>query len=457
MGTNSRLIETAEQFLEGRLSRRQLLVRMAALGVSLSAIPAILEACGNGTAQTPVPAASINPATLSGTVKYYKGPFASNEAQLEATMVAAFNAKYPHVTVEVEQFDWPSSAQQITTSLSSGSHDVYYLPEDLYNQFQATGQLANLTNYVNDPNWKAEHDQIQFWDSATAAGEPVMGVPYVWLVESHLAYNKDMFSKAGIGSDWNSSYTKLLETATTLNTGGNVGLLLRNSGGANYGKHDWYGFILRSGTDFLDASHKPALNTPNAVQSIQFLGDLFNKYKVVAPFGKYTWDGMRSLFIAGKAGMIGDETTIATTIAGANPPAAFDWELAAWPPGPANQDQFTYRGYLVMSAKSANKDAAWEMMKFWSAGSVVVPYFNATSIPSVRKDAVSLGLFSNSPKVAGTLSLFAPLAKGPLAHPKFDTFLTNTDALIDQVYAGRLSASAALSQADSQNNQALSG
>jgi len=233
------------------------------------------------------------------------------------------------------------------------------------------------------------------------------------------------------------------------------GMLLRNSGGANYGRHDWYGFILRAGTDLLTPDKKPGLNTPDAVAAIQFLGDLFNKDKSVAPFGKYTWDAMRSLFIAGKAGIMGDETTLATTIAGANPPASFDWELAAWPPGTKNQGQFTYRGFLVMSNKATNKDAAWEMMKFWSSGAVVVPYSDSVSIASVRKDAVSLGEFKNSPKVAGTLDLFAPLAKGPLASPKFNSFFQPADAFIDKVYAGQMSAADALAQADQQTQQAL--
>jgi len=450
-------METTEQFLKGNLTRRHFLIRMSALGVSLTAIPAIVAACASGGATPLAPAGSVNPATLSGTVRYYKGPFASNEAQLEADMVKAFNAKYPNVKVVVEQFDWPSSAQQITASLSSGSHDVYYLPEDLYNQFGVVGgQLADLTNYVNDASWKSEYDQSQFWDAATAQGQPVMGVPYIWLVESHLFYNKDLFDKAGIGSDWNASYENLRQTAIKVNDQPNVyGMLLRNSGGANYGRHDWYGFILRAGTDLLTPDKKPGLNTPDAVAAIQFLGDLFNKDKSVAPFGKYTWDAMRSLFIAGKAGIMGDETTLATTIAGANPPASFDWELAAWPPGTKNQGQFTYRGFLVMSNKATNKDAAWEMMKFWSSGAVVVPYSDSVSIASVRKDAVSLGEFKNSPKVAGTLDLFAPLAKGPLASPKFNSFFQPADAFIDKVYAGQMSAADALAQADQQTQQAL--
>ena len=460
-------VNMVEQFVTGQMTRRQFILRLSALGLSATAIGTILAACGtsaspSATGSAPSGAApsaggGSNGSSLSGTVKYYKGPFASNEADLEATMVASFNQKFPNVEVVVEQFDWPSSAQQITASLGSGAHDVYYMPEDLYYQFAATGQLQDLTNYVNDPAWKDEHDLINFWDVATAAGTPPVGVPYIWLVESHLFYNKDLFAKAGIGDDWNSTYDKLRETAMALTSGDVVGMGLRSSGGANYGKHDWYGMIQRAGTDFLDSSMtKAAINTPEAAQSIQFFADMFIKDKCVPEFGKYTWDQLRGLFIAGKSAIACDETTFATTINGANPKPTFDWAMAAWPKGPGNQAQFTYRGVLTMSSKSQNQDAAWEMMKHWSSGPVAVPYCDTVSIPSVRSDAVSkYNEFQSNPQVAATLDPFSKLAKGPQATPKFQQFMTLTDPLIDACYQGSLSASDALAQAETAINDAM--
>jgi multiple sugar transport system substrate-binding protein len=465
--------EIVQQFVTGQMTRRQFIVRLSALGLSVSAIGAIVAACSSSATSAPATAAPATaaPATaapasagggnasLSGTVKYYKGPFAANEADLEATMVASFNQKFPNVKVVVEQFDWPSSAQQITASLGSASHDVYYMPEDLYYQFAAAGgQLQDLTSYVSDPAWKDEYDQINFWEIATAAGTPPVGVPYIWLVESHLFYNQDLFDKAGIGSDWNSSYEKLRETAMKLTTGDVIGMGLRSSGGANYGKHDWYGMIQRAGTDYLDADmKKAAINTPEAAQSIQFFADMFTKDKCVPEFGKYTWTQLRDLFIAGKSAIACDETTFATTINGANPKPTFKWAMAAWPPGPKNQAQFTYRGVLTMNAKSQNKDAAWEMIKHWSSGPVEVPYCDATSIPSVRKDAVSkYSEFKNNPQVAATLDPFSKLAKGPQATPKFQQFMTLVDPLVDQCYQGTLKATDAMAQAEKAINDAMS-
>jgi multiple sugar transport system substrate-binding protein len=468
--TERQATEVVQQFVAGRMTRRQFIVRLSALGLSVSAIGALLAACGSSATSAPASAApasaapaSAAPASaapaMSGTVKYYKGPFAANEAELEATMVASFNKKFANVNVVVEQFDWPSSAQQITASIGAAAHDVYYMPEDLYYKFAATGQLQDLTQYINDPAWKDEHDQLNFWEIATAAGTPPVGVPYIWLVESHLFYNQDLFDKAGIGSDWNSSYAKLREAAMKLTSGDVIGMGLRSSGGANYGKHDWYGMIQRAGTDFLDADmKKAAINTPEAAQSIQFFADMFTKDKCVPEFGKYTWTQLRDLFIAGKTAIACDETTFATTIAGANPKPTFKWAMAAWPPGPKNQAQFTYRGVLTMNAKSTNKDAAWEMIKHWSSGPVAVPYCDATSIPSVRKDAVSkYDEFKGNPQVAATLDPFSKLALGPQATPKFQEFMTLVDPLIDQCYQGTLPAADAMVQAEKAINDAMAG
>jgi multiple sugar transport system substrate-binding protein len=460
--SENQTIQVMQEFMDGRMSRRQFIVRLTALGLSLTAVGGLLAACSNATTTTAPssagPAGTGVNSSLTGTIKYYKGPFASNEADLEAVMVASFNKKFPNVKVVVEQFDWPSSAQQITASLGSGAHDIYYMPEDLYYQFAATGKLQDLTKYVGDPAWKAEHDLLNFWEIATAAGTPPVGVPYIWLVESHLFYNQDLFDKAGIGSDWNSTYAKLRETAMKLTTADVVGLGLRSNGPVNYGKHDWYGMILRSGTNFLDsAMKKSAINTPEAVQSIQFFADMFTKDKCVPEFGKYTWTQLRDLFIAGKSAIACDETTLATTIAGANPAPTFKWAMAAWPQGPKNQAQFTYRGVLTMNSQTKYPDAAWEFIKHWSSGPVEVPYCDSTSIPSVRKDAVSVyNEFKNNPQVAATLDPFSKLATGPQATPKFQQFMTLVDPLIDQCYQGSLSAADAMSKAESAINDAMS-
>ena len=129
--------------------------------MSLSVIGSVVKAVG-------VRAQSEPNTDLSGTVRVYKGPFHPDEVKLQEAMVASFNEKFPNVQVVVEQFEWPNQEAQVTASLASGAHDVYYTAEDKYHKFSPEGgPLMDLQPLVDAWDQK---DFIQFWDTAKPRG-----------------------------------------------------------------------------------------------------------------------------------------------------------------------------------------------------------------------------------------------------------------------------------------------
>jgi ABC-type glycerol-3-phosphate transport system substrate-binding protein len=109
------------RLMAGKISRRDFVVRLSAAGLSMTAIGAVLAACGESTSTTSSKPWATDPKSLTGTVKLYKGPFAANEADLQQKYIDSFKSVSPNVTVQFSAFDWTQATAQMTAALASGS------------------------------------------------------------------------------------------------------------------------------------------------------------------------------------------------------------------------------------------------------------------------------------------------------------------------------------------------
>jgi len=121
----------------------------------------LLAACAQPTPEAPPeeaapeePAEEAMPEDLTGTVKFYKGPFGPDEVAQQEANIALFNEEYPNVKVTFETFDWPTQEAQITAALAGATHDLIYIPEGMYPKFAYEGgPLEDLSWCVDDPAW----------------------------------------------------------------------------------------------------------------------------------------------------------------------------------------------------------------------------------------------------------------------------------------------------------------
>ena len=74
---------------------------------------------------------------------------------------------------------------------------------------------------------------------------------------------KEVASSYGEGDIEAKSMTEAAQKIQALGKSGVYGLGMRENGTKNFGQFEWYGYMLRSGTDFLTPDQKkPGLNTP---------------------------------------------------------------------------------------------------------------------------------------------------------------------------------------------------
>ncbi len=397
---------------------------------------------------------SKRPEDMKGTVLMYKGPFGPNEVELHNKIIVEFNKIYPNIKVTFETFDWPTMEAQLTAALAGGTHDVIYFPEHMYSKFcYQGGPLEELSSYVTDPTWQEERKNVAFWDAATAPDGYLGGVPNVWIPESHFVANLDMLKEAGVPDDWYTSMDKVRDAAIKMTKDGKYGFAFRTGGMINFSHFDWYGYMLRSGADFLNEDFTASgMNKPELVETFQWLVDLQNKDKVTPDFGAYTWDGLRGLFQAGRIGILHDEPPITGPLK-SNPP---DFEYKFFPiPGNVKDVLLTFRGFYSIPKTSKNKEAAWEVIKFWTLPENEVTYLNSTAglYPALH-DTHGIEIFPDDKVLRDGMDLLK-YAQGPQFHPQAVEFQNLVSPLFDEMMQGKITPQELIDKASEQINSRL--
>lgn len=275
------------------------------------------------------------------------------------------------IKVESEQIPEQQQRQKAVIELASGkpSFDVIHLSYHVQKrQFDKAGWLADLTDFMKDPNLTPP-DLVE--SDFSAAGQQyaknekgrMMSLP--WSVDYFiLYYNKDLFEKKSVAVP--KTLEEMVTTAEKLTdakdgTFGFVGRGLRNANMAL-----WTNFYLNYGGEFLDAKGNILSDGPEAIEATKLYQRLLTK---CAPPGVAGFNWMESMasFTQGRAAMWIDADGWAPPI---EDPAASrvvgKTGYTVVPAGPKGQFSSTYGDGIGIAAASKNKEAAYLLCQ-WCA------------------------------------------------------------------------------------------
>ena len=340
------------QFSKRRISRREFLGKAAA-GTAAAGGLAWLGPTGGRAAGKPV--------TLK--LALYAEP---SRTPIQQAMIAAFKSKYPDIHLNVEAADFNTYYTKMNTNIAAGTvPDVFMMSGAYFYNAAMKGVLKNLEPFIKSSRLNLGQDYFTESANQTYHGT-TYGIPGEIDIMA-LAYNKDLFDAAGARyptADW--TWHDILAAATKVTRKDKNGRQTYGIYAVNNSQEMWGDLVKENGGSFLTPDLKRgALDSPEAIEAIQFAVDLIYKYKVsptpqgVSSLPGYIESG-GSPFLTGLVAMKFQgnyEMTLLSNI------KKFRWDVTTMP----RQKKKTGLGWTqswVMSARTQAADEAWTLLHF---------------------------------------------------------------------------------------------
>jgi multiple sugar transport system substrate-binding protein len=338
-------------------------------------------AAGGGT--------EIDEEAISGEVRLSGGRSSDAEEQLLEETIAAFEEKYPDITVNYE----PIASEYATNMLGQFSAGD---PPDLF-YVGATGEAAPwieqdlllpLDDYIaGNPEIGMEQFYPRllapFQRDGSTYGLPKDASPLA------LFYNPDMLAEAGVEVPTN--WDELESAAAALTTGDVVGLCL----GAEIQR--WGAFVYQNGGSIYNEDlTEMTINSPETVEAFDYLLGLHEQGVMQTPaeIGA-TWCG--EAFGTQQAAMTMEGNWLVPAMENDFPDTPF--EMAELPQG-VQQGNLAFTVAYSIGVDSANKDQAWVLLQYlagqegmaqWTSLGLALPARDDVE-PAENREALVAGL-----------------------------------------------------------------
>lgn len=365
-----------------------------------------------------------------------------NEDNL-ATIIDAFEADNPGITVDVTTLPYADYFTTLQTDISAGTTaDVFDIEYATYPTFQPAGVFAALDG-VDTSVYRGDVAEAYQTDGVSYA----LPTSFSTVV---MFYNEDLFDDAGVDyptSEW--TWSDVEEAANTLT----------DEGSGVWGAyqpisyHEYYKVLVQAGGEFLNADGTAvAFNSPEGIDAAQWL---VNKSGTVMPtpeqgagtpdFDSSLWaDGNLAMWYTGiwMFGSAGD----------------FNWDIAVEPGGVQNASA-VFSNAVAVSATSANQDAAQRFAEYLSASQTMVDVrlSSGWELPAISDEA-QLAAYLDQDSPANRQAVFDSLeaiALPPIIGANQAQMEDIIGEQLTEAAAGRLTVEEALANAEEQINSLL--
>ena len=421
-------------------------VRRSGLAAGIATAALVLAACGSGSS-----------GSGGTTITIWEG-YTQVEAKAFGNLVSTFNKTHHGIHVNALETNNDYALQKVLTAVRGGTPpDIAYLYGSWAPNVAKIPTVVDLTSMVHSKavNWQ---DFYPGERAVATVGNKIIGVPA--LVDNlAIVYNKTLFQKAGLAppspnwtwDDFRAAAKKLTNPAAK-----QFGWSIPADASEDTVWH-WEAMLWEAGGQILNASHtKAAFNSPQGLEAMTMLKDMAVDDKSVyidTTNSKYT-----NLFNANKVGMLVTGPWDLSTIH-----VPYGVQIMPTFPGSAagHQSISGPDNWVVFNNGSARTKAAETFLTWLTAPAQVKSFSLATGDLPTR---ASIG---NDPSVVNQMNQKLPglktfvenLSNVKQARPQVTSYPKISEALgnaIVGVLLGKLTPQAALSQAATATNQALS-
>ena len=276
-----------------------------------------------------------------------------------------FNDAYPEIeTIWLGSENDEAFTQKLTTMVAGGTppdgakpsggrmiatanKDIY---EPLEPRIQASPQMSKVMKLL-----PAEGTELRFCGKQMCI--PMDIEARIWF------YNKDIFDKAGVKYptvDWTWDDLLAIGAAVTKPSDNQYLFIPGVVSFQDYSDWVWEA----GGTKFTSDGLHTNLSEPANVKAMQFLVDLFNKYKY-CPSPALKLGDVGVSFDSGKIAMAMSATNIMAAQLGPKATWKFQWSAVFAPTGPVNGQGFTKSNGWSVIKKAKSPHLAWGLIEWW--------------------------------------------------------------------------------------------
>ena len=425
---------------------------------AILAVAAVVSACASG-GSSPTPPAntatstsaanpSVNPTPTAAPVKltYFTFSAAPDHLNDLNTIVKAFEAQYPNITIDVQTAAYADYFTKLQTDFAAGSAPDTF--ETDYGDFVGYADAGSLLDLSTLAAGDSTFNPATFYPKAYSAFQ-YNGKPYA-LPESFsdvlLFYNKTLFDAAGVAyptANWTwfdelTAAQKLTDTSK-----GIWGIYQPVS------FFEFYKTLQQAGGSFFSADGKQAtFNSAAGVTAASWLIDKANKYHVMPTAAQMGGQDDTALFKSGKLAMWVNGIWQFTGLA----QSSFQWDVQL-EPGDVQKAAHFFANGVAASAKTQHPTEAWEWLRFLSSSSVsVTTRVNSSwELPAVSDTSLFSSYMTQTPP-ANRQAVFDALANVSLQPiiPQESQMQDIVNKALQQAQLGQSSVQDALNSAANQ-------
>ncbi len=362
-----------------------------------------------------------------------------------------FKRTHPHIDFRVLHITGKYEDKIKVMYVGKIAPDIIFMYPTALPAWAELGTLVPLDGFLDDdPTVRREDYFASMLRTFTYRGK-LYGLPKDASVEL-LYWNCDLFEACGVDPpEPNWGWAAYLEAARKLTRDTDGDGRIDQWGTTGW---SWLQWIWQNGGNVVSADgRRCVLDAPQAVEAIQFWGDLVTRYKV-APTPTDMQDlGPWRLFSLGYVGMHAEMYPAVSVM---RDYAKFRWDIAHVPRGPAGRISPAVGSALAITTQARHPKAAWEFIK-WMTGPEGMKGLLSVEAPScvklARSDAFlrQPGLPASKHVAIEALEYAHPPVQSIYYQELFDTIGSE----LDRVWRGRSTAAEAVARATPKVNRIL--
>ncbi|HEY3060180.1 MAG TPA: extracellular solute-binding protein, partial [Chloroflexota bacterium] len=274
-------------------------------------------------------------------------------------LVPAFESANPDIAVNIQYLDWRVFTEKLIAAHAGGVlPDIYQAGAEYVAPLATKGMALEVDKYVSA--WGQKDDFYESaWGTVSYQGK-TYGVPVLSAPQT-LMYRKDMLSDAGVGSA-PSTWDDLEQVAVkATKRDGDKFVISGFNAKPIWQQYVW--FLFQNGGDVFTPDGKVVVNSPEAVEALDYFSRLFNQDKVASKATIAAPTANVGAMAANLVAMqLGNQLTV-RDFRQNNPAKAGDLVVAE-PVSKKSQVTTNWTDWLAIAKQSKNADASWKFVTF---------------------------------------------------------------------------------------------